>query len=111
MLFRVSAGTGWLGGNILDEIESMICTSYLSLVARALASADPRMRYASWDVKQPVSNNIAVKFERADFIFRFGDSFFIYHDHSIAEGKPRTLRARKRPKAELQHSSHDRNEI
>ena len=56
--YRVSAGTGpgvsmlWL-----DEVESLICNSYLSVAARRLVWADPSLRYTSMllDVKQPAN--------------------------------------------------------
>ena len=40
--YRVSAGTGWPGVNILrlGEIESLICSLYLSVAARAVRSGE-----------------------------------------------------------------------
>ena len=45
--YRVSAGTGWPGVSILclGEVESLICSFYLSVAARKIVSADPFLRY------------------------------------------------------------------
>ena len=47
--YRVSAGTGWPGVNLLwlDETESLICNCYLRVAARALVCADLSLRYTS----------------------------------------------------------------
>ena len=47
--YRVSAGTGRTGVSILwlGEVESLICDSYLSVVARKIVCADPSLRYTS----------------------------------------------------------------
>ena len=48
-LYRVSAGTGRPGVSILwlGEVESLICSFYLSVAARKLVWADPSLRYTS----------------------------------------------------------------
>ena len=48
-LYRVSAGTGRPGIGILwlGEVESLICSIYLSVVARTVVWADPSLRYTS----------------------------------------------------------------
>ena len=45
--FRVSAGTGWPGVNILwlGEMEILVCNLYLSVAARKIVWADPSVRY------------------------------------------------------------------
>ena len=47
--YRVSAGTGRPGVSILwlGEVESWICSFYLSVVAHQIAWADPSLRYTS----------------------------------------------------------------
>ena len=47
--YRVSAGTSWLGVSILwlGEVESLICSFYLSVAARKIVWADPSLRYTS----------------------------------------------------------------
>ena len=46
---RASAGTGWPGFSILrlGEVESLICSFYLSVAARKIVCADPSLRYTS----------------------------------------------------------------
>ena len=46
---RVSTGTGRPGVNILwlGEVESLICSYYLSVAARKIVWADPSLRYTS----------------------------------------------------------------
>ena len=56
--FRVSAGTGWPGVSILwlDEVESLICSFYLSVAARKIEQIRPWDTLACcWDVKQPTN--------------------------------------------------------
>ena len=45
--YRVSAGTGQPGVNILwlGEVESLICNFYLSVAARTIVWVDPSLRY------------------------------------------------------------------
>ena len=45
----VNAGTGWVGVSIfwLGEVESLICSFYLSVAARTLVWADSSLRYTS----------------------------------------------------------------
>ena len=45
--YRVSAGTGRPGVNILwlGEVESLVCNFYLSVAARKIVWADPSLRY------------------------------------------------------------------
>ena len=47
--YRVSTGTGWPGVSILwlGEVESLICSFYLSVAARKIVWADPSLRYTS----------------------------------------------------------------
>ena len=47
--YRVSAGTGWPGVSILwlGEIESLICSFYLSVAARKIVCAELSLRYTS----------------------------------------------------------------
>ena len=47
--YRVSAGTGRPGVSILrlGEVESWICSFYLSVAARKIVWADPSLRYTS----------------------------------------------------------------
>ena len=47
--YRVSAGTGRPGVSILrlGEVESLICSFYLSVAARKLVCADVSLRYTS----------------------------------------------------------------
>ena len=57
--YMVSAGTGWPGVSILwlGEMESLICSFYLSVAARKLSEQicpwDTLACY--WDVKQPTN--------------------------------------------------------
>ena len=58
--YGVSAGTGRPGVSILwlGEMESVICSFYLSVAARKIVCADPSLRYllaCCWDVKQPTN--------------------------------------------------------
>ena len=47
--YRVSTGTGWPCVSILwlGEVESLICSFYLSVAARTIVWADPSLRYSS----------------------------------------------------------------
>ena len=61
--YRVSTGTGRPGVSILwlGEMESFICSFYLSMAARKIVWADPSLRYTSMllghYIKQPTNNN------------------------------------------------------
>ena len=47
--YRVSSGTGLHGGSMLrlGEVNSLICSFYLSVAARAIVRVDPSLRYTS----------------------------------------------------------------
>ena len=49
LYYRVSAGTGQPGVSILwlGEVESLICSFYLSVAARKIVRADPSLRYTN----------------------------------------------------------------
>ena len=58
--YRVSTGTGQPGVSILwlGEMESLICSFYLSVAARKIVCADPSLwdtLACCWDVKQPTN--------------------------------------------------------
>ena len=56
--YRVSTGTGRPGVSILwlGEMESLICSFYLSVAARKIVCADPSLRYTRSHVAGTISN-------------------------------------------------------
>ena len=56
--YRVSVGTGWPGVSILrlDEVESWICSFYVSVAASEIVWADPSLRYTSMLVGRQATN-------------------------------------------------------
>ena len=62
--YRVSAGTGWHSVSILwlSEIQSFICSFYLSVAACAIVWADmsPYTLACCWGIKQPTNKQLTM---------------------------------------------------